>query len=211
MRLGLPGPRAQRLPPGGQGWATSHLERTRLLFGFLTFHLRTCPEHVVHAGDQLPMDPDGHCTGTGSRRASGSHRNPSAPSVKATGLRGSRHGVRVHPGDVDALMGTAGSTPSGTPLTGMYTCSALSYKDCMCSFRGDSERQRPRQREKQGPCGEPDAGLDPGITPWAAGRRPAAEHPCLGIPPASPKWPRRRVSCPQRRGFGPRTRPHPHP
>ena len=25
----------------------------------------------------------------------------------------------------------------------------------------DTERQRPRQREKQAPCGEPDAGLDP--------------------------------------------------
>ena len=26
----------------------------------------------------------------------------------------------------------------------------------------DTERQRHRQREKQAPCGKPDAGLDPG-------------------------------------------------
>ena len=28
-----------------------------------------------------------------------------------------------------------------------------------------TERQRHRQREKQAPCGEPDAGLDPRIMP----------------------------------------------
>ena len=34
----------------------------------------------------------------------------------------------------------------------------------------ERERQRHRRREKQAPCREPDAGLDPGITPWAKGR-----------------------------------------
>ena len=31
-------------------------------------------------------------------------------------------------------------------------------------FMRDTERQRHNQREKQAPCGEPDVGLDPGIT-----------------------------------------------
>ena len=36
------------------------------------------------------------------------------------------------------------------------------FKDFVYLFMRDTERQRHRQREKQAPCGEPDAGLDPG-------------------------------------------------
>ena len=47
----------------------------------------------------------------------------------------------------------------------------------------ERERQRPRQREKQAPCREPDAGLDPetlGSHPWAkAGAEPLSPP---GIP-----------------------------
>ena len=41
----------------------------------------------------------------------------------------------------------------------------------------EKERQRYRRREKQAPCREPDAGLDPGIAPWVKVR---LSHP--GIP-----------------------------
>ena len=35
------------------------------------------------------------------------------------------------------------------------------FKDFICLFKSDTERQRYRQREKQAPCGEPNTRLDP--------------------------------------------------
>ena len=39
------------------------------------------------------------------------------------------------------------------------------------------EKQRHRQREKQAPCREPVAGLDPRIMPWVKGRCYTTEPP----------------------------------
>ena len=40
----------------------------------------------------------------------------------------------------------------------------------------EREKQKHRQREKQALCGEPDAGLDPRITPRAAGGAKPLRH-----------------------------------
>ena len=40
------------------------------------------------------------------------------------------------------------------------TCGVFFVLDFIFLFMRDTERQRHRQREKQAPCGEPDAGLD---------------------------------------------------
>ena len=40
----------------------------------------------------------------------------------------------------------------------------------------DRERQSHRQKEKQGPHREPDAGLDPGLQDHALGQRQALNH-----------------------------------
>ena len=46
----------------------------------------------------------------------------------------------------------------------------------------ESERQRPRQREKQAPCGEPDVGLDPGTPGSQPGLRQTLHHGAPGVP-----------------------------
>ena len=72
------------------------------------------------------------------------------------------------------------------PLT-----SALFYfflifkKDFIYLFMRGTERQRPRQREKQAPCREPDAGLYPGTPESRPGLK--AEAPPLS-PPGVPWW-----------------------
>ena len=48
------------------------------------------------------------------------------------------------------------------------------------SWKTHRERQRHRQREKQAPCGESDAGLNPGIMTWA-------KDSCLTTEPL--RWP----------------------
>ena len=49
----------------------------------------------------------------------------------------------------------------------------------------DTERRRPRQREKQAPCGEPDVGFDPG-SPGSHPRLQAAPNRCTtGAAPES--------------------------
>ena len=57
--------------------------------------------------------------------------------------------------------------------------SCCCFKDFIYIFMRDTERQRHRQREKQAPHREPNAGLDPqiGITPWAKGRCSITEPP----------------------------------
>ena len=60
------------------------------------------------------------------------------------------------------------------------------YKDFIYLFMKDThtERQRHRQREKQGPCREPDVGLDPrtpGLCPGLkAGAQPLS-HPSVPL------------------------------
>ena len=47
-------------------------------------------------------------------------------------------------------------------------------------FMRDTERQRHRPKEKQAPCGEPDVGLDPRITPEPKTNTQPLSHP--GVP-----------------------------
>ena len=45
--------------------------------------------------------------------------------------------------------------------SGLLSFPVLKYFYCLFIHERHRERKRPRQREKQAPCGEPDAGLHP--------------------------------------------------
>ena len=57
------------------------------------------------------------------------------------------------------------------------------FQDCIYLFVRDRERERqtPRQREKQAPLGEPDAGLQDHCHPEPKAEAPPLSHP--GVPP----------------------------
>ena len=63
----------------------------------------------------------------------------------------------------------------------------LKKKDFIYLFTGETERQRHRQREKQAPCREPDAGL----YPRTLGSRPAPKADAQSLShPGAPKFER---------------------
>ena len=53
-------------------------------------------------------------------------------------------------------------TPGAQQVPGTWAPTFFFFKDFICLFMKHTERQRHRQREKQAPHKEPDAGLDPG-------------------------------------------------
>ena len=58
----------------------------------------------------------------------------------------------------------------------LFKFSFVVLKDFIYLFTKDRERQRHSQREKQAPCREPDAGLDPGTWDHALSQRQMLNH-----------------------------------